>query len=173
MTKPKKPKIRIMEFIIKDYQMDEFATMYRVKYNGETYVCNYNGGLPRLQQCKFHGKNNGFTLGKFIRLTESQRVDLADLFEEFFHFQMSKKLTPKELQKSDLHQHIVDEYEGYFFGENKDVSIIKQFLIFDGSFHIAEYQNGHYTLVLGNRDWYQPNLNPLVCELFNYSKLYV
>ena len=80
---------------------------------------------------------------------------------------MSKKITPKELQTSDLHQHIVDEYEGY------DLKEFKQFLIFDGSFHIAEYENGNYYLVLGNQDWYQQNLNPLVCELFNYSKLYV
>ena len=161
-----------MEFKITDYQMDDFATMYKVEYNGQTYVCNYNGGLPRLQECKFNGKNNGFTLGKFIRLSESQRSDLKDLFEDFFHFQMSKKMTPKEIQESNSYQHIVDEYEDYFFGENKDVSIIKQFLIFDDSFHIVEYLNGHYTLVLNNQDWYEPNLNPLVCRLFTYSKLY-
>lgn len=146
-----------MEFKIIDYKMDEFVTMYKVKYNGQIYVCNYNGGLPRLQKCK---------------LSESQRSDLKDLFEDFFHFQMSKKMTPKEIQNSDLHQHIVDEYEGYFYGENKD-SDIKQFLIFDESLHIAEYKNGNYTLVLGNQDWFEPNLNPLVCRLFTYSKLYI
>jgi hypothetical protein len=161
-----------MEFKITDYEMDDFSTMYKVEYNGQIYVCNYNGGLPRLQECKFYGKNNGFTLGKFITLTESQRSDLKDLFEDFFHFQMSKKMTPKEIQNSDLHQHIVDEYEGYFYGENKD-SDIKQFLIFDESLHIAEYKNGNYTLVLGNQDWFEPNLNPLICRLFTYSKLYI
>tara|TARA_R100001443_G_scaffold65314_1_gene74648 strand:+ start:1068 stop:1511 length:444 start_codon:yes stop_codon:yes gene_type:complete len=147
-----------MEFKITDYQMDEFSTMYKVEYNGQTYVCNYNGGLPRLQQCK---------------LTESQRSDLKDLLEEFFHFQMCEKLTPKQIKESNSYQHLMEEYEGYFFGEDTDDSSLKQILIFDEVLHIEEYKSGHYSLVLGNQDWYEPNLNPLVCRLFTYSKLYI
>ena len=82
-------------------------------------------------------------------------------------------MTPKQIKESNSYQHLIEEYEGYFFGEDTDDSSLKQILIFDEVLHIEEYKSGHYSLVLGNQDWYEPNLNPLVCRLFTYSKLYI
>lgn len=54
---------------ILSYKMHEFYTSYKIEYNGKKYLCNYNGGLPKL---------NG------IKLDECTRVYLSDLIEEHF-----------------------------------------------------------------------------------------
>ena len=49
--------------------MYDFYTSYKIQYKNTIYECNYNGGLPRL---------NG------INLTESLRVDLHNMIEDYF-----------------------------------------------------------------------------------------
>ena len=46
-----------------------FYTNYNIQFNGIVYECNYNGGLPKLED---------------KRLSESLRVELFDTIEEHF-----------------------------------------------------------------------------------------
>jgi len=50
-------------------KMYEFYTEYKVQYNGKNYICNYNGGLPKLQG---------------ISLSEKLRSELKDILEDYF-----------------------------------------------------------------------------------------
>tara|TARA_R100000654_G_scaffold21267_2_gene42882 strand:+ start:178 stop:360 length:183 start_codon:yes stop_codon:yes gene_type:complete len=50
-------------------KMYEFYTEYKVQYKGKNYMCNYNGGLPKL---------NG------INLSEKLRCELSDIIEDNF-----------------------------------------------------------------------------------------
>ena len=54
---------------ITNSKMYEFYTEYKVQYKGKNYICNYNGGLPRLQG---------------INLSEKLRCKLSDIIEEYF-----------------------------------------------------------------------------------------
>lgn len=56
-------------FAIKSYTKHEFYTCYKINFKGKTYVCNYNGGLPKLEG---------------VRLSERLRCQLDDIIENFF-----------------------------------------------------------------------------------------
>ena len=46
-----------------------YYTKYTIAYNGKKYVCNFNGGLPKLEG---------------IRLSEGKAVALANVIEDYF-----------------------------------------------------------------------------------------
>ena len=50
-------------------KMYEFYTEYKVQYKDKNYMCNYNGGLPKLQG---------------ISLSEKIRSELKDIIEDYF-----------------------------------------------------------------------------------------
>jgi hypothetical protein len=50
-------------------KMYEFYTEYKVKYNNKLYTCNYNGGLPKLNE---------------MRLSEKFRFELSEIIEDYF-----------------------------------------------------------------------------------------
>ena len=58
--------------------MYEFYTEYKVKYKGKNYICNYNGGLPKL---------NG------INLSEKLRCELSDIIENYFIDSLFKSIS--------------------------------------------------------------------------------
>ena len=57
------------KFEIVSSKMYDFYTKYIIKHNNKLYICNYNGGLPKLQ-----GKT----------LTESQSYYLSETIEDYF-----------------------------------------------------------------------------------------
>ena len=60
-------KIIIMKIL--SHKMFEFYTTYKIQYKNNVYTCNFNGGLPKLEG---------------INLTESLRIELNDIIEDYF-----------------------------------------------------------------------------------------
>ena len=56
-------------FKILSHKSFAFYTNYKIQYNNNIYQCNFNGGLPKLEN---------------KRLNESLRCELSDVIEDYF-----------------------------------------------------------------------------------------